>query len=542
MVGQKLADTFGSVIHESRTLLVGAMPLLYPTIAALGLRDTVNGICPTEADLDQGVVVLAMVLNRLIAPQPLYRVDRWLAGTILPVALDLPLAKLYDQRLGRALDALHPHLGEIWAQLVIRAIQVWQLDLSILHWDITSLYFRGAYTDSRLIRYGYSRDHLPDTKQINLEADVTHCTRVPVGYHLLPGQTADITRPVPHLDALLRFLARPELAALQLHPVLVSDCKMITSEAVAACHGNGLFYLGPWARTKAIEAVLRSVSDDELAAHTLAYRPRRQAKDGAFVPYRGVWRSLKIVSPAPADDPKAETKVFTDRVLVVWSAGKARLDTEKRRTYLKRLLDGLQGIQRQLNHGRYAQREYALERIASLRRGNPAKRLVKVDLHGTDNNLRLKFCLDRERLAAEHALDGRYAVGTNATHLTADEVLAIFKAQDGAEKQIRTMKGPLAIRPVFLHNDERIEGLVFVTLVALLVRALLSLSCRRAGLQVSVDQVLAEFASLSVIDLALVDGSHIRQVSSLTEFQAQTMVALGAPPCDRYLSALSSQG
>jgi transposase len=88
------------------------------------------------------------------------------------MALDVPAAKLYDNRLGRALEAVYPHLGEIWAQLVVRAIQVWQLDLSILHWDITSFYFEGAYTDSELIRYGHSRDHQSDAKQINLRADV----------------------------------------------------------------------------------------------------------------------------------------------------------------------------------------------------------------------------------------------------------------------------------------------------------------------------------------------------------------------------------
>ena len=75
------------------------------------------------------------------------------------------------------------------------------------------------------------------------------------------------------------------------------------------------------------------------------------------------------------------------------------------------------------------------------------------------------------------------SLGTNATHLSADEALMIFKAQDDAEKQFRTWKGPVAVRPVFLHSDERIEGLVFITLVALLVRALLRLRCQQAGLE-----------------------------------------------------------
>jgi len=140
----------------------------------------------------------------------------------------------------------------LWSRLVSRAIQVYALDLSILHWDLTSIYFEGAYADSPLVTYGYSRDQRPDAKQITLQVDVTHDGAVPILYQVLTGNTADITRPLPHLEALVHFLARPELAPQELQPLLVSDCKMITGEAVLACHQHHLCYLGrcrtgwPW--------------------------------------------------------------------------------------------------------------------------------------------------------------------------------------------------------------------------------------------------------------------------------------------------------
>ncbi len=48
---------------------------------------------------------------------------------------------------------------------------------------------------------------------------------------------------------------------------------MVSPEAVLACHHHNLFYLGPLSEGAATEAVLRSVSAKELAAHSLAYRP-----------------------------------------------------------------------------------------------------------------------------------------------------------------------------------------------------------------------------------------------------------------------------
>lgn len=538
MANSILADSVGQTIHHTHTLQLGALPLLYPLLEQLGLRDLVNQLCPSEAEVDVGRIVVLLVLNRLLAPQPLCWVSRWLGQSVLSRGLDLPVQQVYDTRLGRALDTIHPQLGEIWAQLVGRAIRQWNLDLSVLHWDITSFYFQGAYTDSELIRYGYTRDHQPETKQINLQADVTHQSQVPIDYRVLAGSTADITTPQGHLTGLLRFLARPELADLHVRPILVSDCKMITPEAVAGCHHHDLFYLGPWARNAAVLTVLHSVSEAELAEQVLAYRPQRQALRADWIPYRGVWRPFTIQVPPPPDSPGAAAEAFTDRVLVLWSAGKARLDQQKRRTSLKRLLDNLEHIRRQLNTRRYAERDYVVEQIAQARRGNPAKPLVACDLQGTDHALHFQFHLDRDRLAQEQAVEGRYVLGTNAASLSANDALSLFKGQDRVEKQFRTVKGPLEIRPVFLHHDARIEGVVFLTLVALLVRALLRWRCRQVGLAQSVDRLFAEFAPWSVVELTLTDGTPLRQVARPTDFQAQTLAALGVSDYERYLSSL----
>ncbi|RLC85305.1 MAG: transposase, partial [Chloroflexi bacterium] len=56
--------------------------------------------------------------------------------------------------------------------------------------------------------------------------------------------------------------------------------------------------------------------------------------------------------------------------------------------------------------------------------------------------------------------------------------MTLFKGQDGVEKRVRVVKGPLLVRPLFVRTDRRIEGLVFITLLALLVRAILERACR----------------------------------------------------------------
>lgn len=520
------AEQLGQAIVALCPRQMGALPLLYPILEALGVRQTVNALVPTEADIDLGRVVLLLTLNRLLAPQPLYQVQDWLADTVLPEVLGITPQQAYDNRLGRALDRLYPHLGELWARLASRAVQVYDLDLNVLHWDITSIYFAGAYDDSELAAYGYSRDHRPDTKQVNLQVDVTHDGYVPVLYQVLPGNTADITRPLPHLRALLRFLARPELAERRLRPILVSDCKMVTPEAVLACHRHDLFYLGPLPHGKATEAVLHSVSVKELAAHPLAYRPQRvRADDPNFVPYQGVWRPFTF---------EHQGERVTDRVLVVWSAGKQRLDEQRRKTYLKRFLNHLAAIQKKLNTRRYKQRAYVEGRLARVGEGNPAQKLVDVELAGEDGQLQLTFRINRERLAAAQALDGRYALATNAAHLEANQTLTLFKGQDGVEKRIGDVKGPLVVHPLFVRTDRRIEGLVFITLLALLVRAILERACRQRGLALSGGRLWRGFATLQAVDVVWSDGSRQRRAAAMSVFQAQVLDTLGWPAPERY--------
>lgn len=507
---------------------MGALPLLCPVLADLHVASATNNLVPSQADIDLGRIVVLLVINRLLAPRPLYRVEDWLAETVLPELLDIAPEQVYDNRLGRALDRLYPYLGDLWARLAAEAVRVYNLDLNVLHWDITSIYFEGAYTDSELAAYGYSRDHRPDTKQVNLEVDVTHDGYVPVLYDLLPGNTADATRPASHLAALLRFLARPELAPRQFRPLLVSDSKMVSAEAVLACHRHHLFYLGPLADGTATEALLRSVSTEELARHTLAYRPQRvPADDPEFLPYQGVWRPFTF---------QYWGQRVTDRALVLWSAGKQQLDEQKRKTYLKRLLDGLDHIRKQLNSRRYKRRSYVERRLASLQQGQPAKSLVDIHLTGEDGAMELNFQVNPHKLARARELDGRYALATNAGHLDAEQALVLFKGQDGIEKRFRAAKGPLMVHPLLVHSDQRIEGLVFVTLLALLVRAILERACRQRGLVVTAERLFQEFGSLQAVDLIWADGSRQRLASETTPFQAEVLRTLGWPGTGAYAS------
>src|SRR3990172_3395506 len=167
MNGDALADQFTAVSQRPRTRQLGAVPLLLPILEELGLCASVNQLRPCKAEIDLGRIAVLMALNRLMAPRPLSGIADWVRTTAVDGILALPSEQLYDMRLGRALDAIFPILGRLWAELATAAIRQEGVDLSVLHWDLTSCYFEGDYETSDLARFGYSRDKRRDTKQVN---------------------------------------------------------------------------------------------------------------------------------------------------------------------------------------------------------------------------------------------------------------------------------------------------------------------------------------------------------------------------------------
>lgn len=141
-----------------------------------------------------------------------------------------------------------------------------------------------------------------------------------------------------------------------------------------------------------------------------------------------------------------------------------------------------------------------------------------------------------ETLAEAARLDGCYVLGTTDPHLDATAMLSQSKRRDVPEKRFATVKGPLAVRPVYLHKEARIQALVFCTMVALLVFALLELHLQRAQLDRSGRTLIAQFGSLTVLTLVFQDGSVLRRLSGLSPLLAHILQILGFPPADRYLT------
>ncbi len=150
------------------TKVLGKIPLLYRFCEQMKLPETIDEICPEKEQGDNvlsiGQIITVLVINRLVGSTPPYKVSEWVENTGLAYLLGCDANYFNDDRLARTLDHLYNHWDSIMNKIVIVCIELYSIDPSLIHYDITSLYFEGRYEDSDFITYGYNRDQSYQTK------------------------------------------------------------------------------------------------------------------------------------------------------------------------------------------------------------------------------------------------------------------------------------------------------------------------------------------------------------------------------------------
>lgn len=144
-----------------------------------------------------------------------------------------------------------------------------------MHYDVTSLYFEGVYSDADKIEYGYSRDQKPECKQVNLGVNVTGEDAIPLAYSVICGSTSDKTTPLENMRALQQLFRETTVAAAD-GIIIVSDQAMLKKDVMISYHQQDIGYHRPLPNHKVYDSVLMSVKTSQLLKHPLSYRPKNQ--------------------------------------------------------------------------------------------------------------------------------------------------------------------------------------------------------------------------------------------------------------------------
>jgi len=316
--------------------------------------------------------------------------------------------------------------------------------LSLCFFDTTSIYFEGEGGES-IGKYGHSKDHRPDLKQMVVGA-VLDGEGNPICCELWPGNTTDVTTLVPILDRLRKRFGITQVC-------LVSDRGMVCQETITALQSRvpKVFYiLG--ARMRRVKEVSEQVLS-RAGRYRVIHGERETAKNPSPLKVKEVW-------------------VEDRRYIVCFNQEQAKKDAQDREVILGSLKD-------QLKRG-----------AKSLVGNKGYRRYLKTE--------GARFAIDLKKVQEEARYDGTWVLRTN-TDLTADEVALQYKQLWAVEALFRSVKSVLQTRPIYHKRDETIRGHVFCSFLALVLIKTLKDILEKAGLKLEWGRFLEDLEALEAI-------------------------------------------
>src|SRR6266511_3690047 len=408
-----------------------------------------------SGQLDQ----LAAAFTRLDPP-----LAGWGSSAAMAEVLDTPGVLLGDDRLGRTLEALAPLAEEVRGAVMLAAIDRFGVQAARLHLDLTCLRVAGAYEGSALVAKGWGPDRRVARQVRMLQATTPQGIALYVRPH--PGDAAELACIGAALDR-LRELLPPGL-------LVCADSVLGHLKNLCAADRAGLRFVVPLrADTGFAQRFLDEVGHDGL--HRLDYLAARERHLAAArrTRYRGALRPFAVTDP-----DTAASHPF--RVAYIWSSEEAQSVADARQRALVKAEAALGKVQRGLGGRYYTTRTQVDAKVARIL--DPQVRgLLHVTTATRKGKPTLRFQRDQAAIAATARTDGVYALCTNLPgRLSATGLLRIYKDQPLVEWRHRDAKQTLRVRPIFLHNDDRITALVSVVGLALVLFGLLEADLRRA--------------------------------------------------------------
>lgn len=500
-----LAELIKLLTRRQVTLQLGALPVLLLFMQRLKVREIINRYCPTQGQIDHGAVALVLVLNRLMAPRPLYKIADWMATTMISAYLGIEASKFNDDRLGRTLDALSEHLPEIWNDIRQQALLRYKIDLSVLFYDLTALIMTGQYDESQLVDYGFAHNTPPDDPKIKLGLTASRDGGLPLLFQPWSGRTADKATVQTNMEQLKIFLQQQGWDTQQV--MVVGDCANLNSELAWAYHDAHLRYLAGLPKLeKAHRELLLAPSDQDFQRKPLA-----EGCGGVpcTVPFTHNGRTL------------------TQRGLIVLSTPMQRAIREQRDQDLQTLCQSLGQIQAKIGQKRYNSEKEIRQRVATQCKHSPVGNLVTVTLTTSDDGkFGLRWAVDYPAWMQAQRADGRYFLVTNDPKLSYRQMLTLYRQKDAVEKRFRVCKQEIKMRPLHVHSDERIQAMLLINLIALLIYSLIERQAQQHGVCLTTHTILEKLTNLQVYSLEALDDSQSYSWENITPEQRTLLAAL----------------
>lgn len=481
-----------------RVEVVADLPVLWATLQRLDLPATLDRHFPAPANwkgpLSPGEILSVWLLFLLSqGDHCLNHVEPWVAQhqgtlsallgkTVLPVAL-------HDDRLADWLDRLccDDSFSVLERELNQQTIRVYQLPTDMVRYDTTTANsYASVLSAHGLLQFGHSKDDSA-RPQLKIACGVLDPLGMPLCTAVVPGNSSDDPLYVPAIAAVQQSLGQGG----RTH---VGDCKMAALATRAFVAASGDFYLCPLSENQLGRAERRELLQPVFAGTQTLQQVWRPGGDGEpdELVAEGFCVDVELTALVGERQVSWTERRFLVRSLAYAQAQQEALERrlEKASKALAELVVRKQG-KKQLFHAELMEAAQAIVKregveglLSYTARAMMTKRQVRAyrdrkTRQETDVFFAIDVCREEARIEEKKREMGWQVYATNALGMLLAQVVWAYRGQYRIEDDWSRLKGrPLGLVPMYLQDEGRMQGLVYLLSLALRLLSLLEWAVR----------------------------------------------------------------
>jgi transposase len=492
-VAAKLSGEAAGQPVRSQHKRFGDVAAVWSILDGLDVVGLVDDVIPRHANAGAsvGTYLALATLNRVVDPRSKRAFADWWATTAGPRWVKVDAAALDHRRFWDAMDLLSAEeLRAIETSIYGGMIDRYGLDLAGLALDMTNF---ATYIDSTndrapIAQRGKAKQKRTDLRLVGLALVVTRDGGIPIVAHAYPGDRPDVTQFTTVLDELV---GRYRLLVNSVESLtVVYDAGQSSATNHEQVEAAGIGFVGslppsdhpdlldiPRSRYEVVDAD----RFDELTAYDTT------------VTALGVTRRAVLTHSPTLHDGQSRG---LDQTLAKARARLAELQARLARGNTRR------------------DRSKVEAEIVTICKPRWVNQIITATLTGDDPaSFRLSWRTNhRARVKLEQRLFGKRILFTNRDSWPVADVVAAYRSQSEAEFGFRQLKDPhvVSFSPMHHWTDQKIRVHLFTCVLALAVAHLMRRTADRAGLHLSVRELLEQLEGIGETVLLHHDGGKGR--------------------------------
>jgi hypothetical protein len=447
---------------------IGTEWMCYEMLNRLGLKEFLEYKGWNTQKTDNALI---SIISRAIASYSEYKTESWLD-------LNSGLTELFEKKPGsisrhdlyRASTNLYDLKSELEEYFYNKMTTLFDLDDSILIYDLTNTYFEGRKLHSKIAKYGRNKQKRNDCKQVVLAAVINKDGFLKHS-NIYSGNMSD---PVTLIDIISK-MSNPGISTDK-QPLIVIDAGIATEDNLEMLRSKGYLYV----------CVSRSKPHKDYETDTANAIIIKDKRENEI--------KLKYM----------DTKDSKDKWVYVKSSNK----TKKEDSMLFRSMDNFElemssvrsGISKK---GGTKKAEKVWERIGRIKERNRSVHKyydIKVEVK---DGTAVEVEYTKKEIESEDKQSGEYYLRTNYTLASEEEIWDIYNTIREVESTFRCLKTDLRLRPVHHQEDRYCEAHLHLGLLAYQIVAPIRYMLKKAGIDYGWRNIVRIMNTQKVVSISI---------------------------------------